>query len=113
MNASSFGAAPTESTAGRKPRARPVLLVIDDDVGVVQALRDDLSRRFGEDFRVVSESSAATGLAALRRLADEGQQVALLIAGHGMSEMAGTEFLARAHQMHPLAKRVLLVERDY
>jgi len=79
----------------------------------VQALRDDLSRRFGEDFRVIGGSSAAAGLAALRRMADEGRQVALVIAGHGMSEMPGTEFLARAYEMHPLAKRVLLVERDY
>jgi len=113
MNAASSGALPPESMAERKPRARPVLFVIDDDVGVVRALRDDLGRRFGEDFRVIGESSAAAGLAALRRLADECQQVALLIADHGMSEMPGTEFLARAHKMHPLAKRVLLVERDY
>ena len=113
MNAASSGALPPESMAERKLRARPVLFVIDDDVGVVRALRDDLGRRFGEDFRVIGESSAAGGLAALRRLADEYQQVALLIADHGMSEMPGTEFLARAHKMHPLAKRVLLVDRDY
>ena len=94
-------------------RARPVLFLIDDDLGVMQALRDDLIRRFGEDFRVMGESSAAAALTVLRRLSDEHQQVALLIAGHGMSEMPGTEFLARAHEMHPLAKRVLLVERDY
>jgi thioredoxin reductase (NADPH) len=68
---------------GRKPGARPVLFVIDDDPG------------------------------ALRRLADQHQQVALVIADHGMSEMPGTEFLALAPEMHPLAKRVLLVERDY
>ena len=95
------------------PRARPVLFLIDDDPGVVRALQDDLSRRFGEDFRVLGESSAASALTALRRLSDEHQQVALLIADHGMSEMPGTEFLARAREMHPLAKRVLLVDRDY
>jgi thioredoxin reductase (NADPH) len=113
MNAASFGAFAAESTAERKLRARPVLFVIDDDAGVVQALLDDLGRRFGEDFQVIGESSAAAGLAALRRMADECEQVALLIADHGMSEMPGTEFLARARKMHPLAKRVLLVERDY
>ena len=31
----------------------PVIFVIDDDAGVLHALRDDLSRRFGEDFRVI------------------------------------------------------------
>ena len=99
--------------AERKRMRQPVLFVIDDDAGVTHALRNDLSRRFGEDFHVVCESSAAAGLATLRGLADRKEQVALLIVDHDLSEMSGVEFLARAHEMHPLAKRVLLVERDY
>ena len=91
----------------------PVLFVIDDDAGVVHALGYDLSRRFSEDFRTVGESSPAAGLAVLRELADRHEPVALLIVDHDMSEMPGVDFLARAHQLHPLAKRVLLVERDY
>ncbi len=98
-------------SAGR--RGRPVLLVLDDDAGVVRALRDDLLRRFGEDFRVIGESSAAAGLTALCELAAASQQVALLIVDHDMPDMPGVTFLAQAHQLHPLAKRVLLVERDY
>ncbi len=93
--------------------SQAVLFVIDDDVGVVGALRDDLGRRFGDDFRVVAEVSAAAGLEILRRLADRREAVALLIVDHAMSEMPGVDFLARAHALHPLAKRVLLVERDY
>lgn len=91
----------------------PVLFVIDDDADVVDALRDDLGRRFGDDFRVIGESSAAAGLAVLRELASGHETVALLIVDHDMSEMPGVDFLARAHELHPLAKRVLLVERDY
>ena len=93
--------------------SQPVLFVIDDDAGVVRALRDDLKRRFGEDFRIIGESSAAVGLTVLRELAGRREPVALLIVDHDMSEMPGVGFLARAHEMHPLAKRVLLVERDY
>jgi thioredoxin reductase (NADPH) len=93
--------------------SRPALFVLDDDAGVAHALRDDLSRRFGEDFRVLAETSAAAALTTLRSLADDGQPVALLIVDHDMAEMPGAQFLARAHQLHPLAKRVLLVERDY
>jgi thioredoxin reductase (NADPH) len=91
----------------------PVLFVIDHDPGVVRALRDDLGRRYGEDFRVVGTSSAGAGLAMLRDLADEHVAVAVFIVDHHMREMPGTEFLACAHGMHPRAKRVLLVERDY
>jgi thioredoxin reductase (NADPH) len=91
----------------------PVLFVIDDDAGVVHALRDDLGRRFGEDFRVIAETSAAAGLARLGELAAGHEPVALLIVDHDMSEMPGVDFLARAHELHPRAGRVLLVERDY
>ena len=93
--------------------SRPVLFALDDDAGVVHALHGDLSRRFSQDFRVLGESSAAAGLAALRQLAGHGEPVALLIVDHHMTEMPGLEFLARAHELHPSAKRVLLVERDY
>ena len=50
--------------------SQPVLSVVDDDAGVVHALQDDLSRRFGEDFRVIGAVSATAGLAALGELAD-------------------------------------------
>ena len=80
----------------------PVLFVIDHDPGVVR-----------EDFRIFGTSSACTGLAILRDLADENVAVAVLIVDHHMREMSGAEFLARAHGLHPEAKRVLLVERDY
>jgi thioredoxin reductase (NADPH) len=41
------------------------------------------------------------------------ERVALLIVDYSLSGMPGVDFLACAHEMHPLAKRVLLVERDY
>jgi thioredoxin reductase (NADPH) len=112
MRASSADAAVGAGPGGH-PVTRPVLFVIDDEPGVMHALRDDLGRRFGRDFRVIGESSAATGLARLREMAGRREPVALLVADHQMSEMAGIDFLARAHRLHPLAKRVLLVERDY
>jgi thioredoxin reductase (NADPH) len=93
--------------------SEPVVFVIDDDAGVVRTLRDHLSRRFGEDFRIIGESSVTAGLSVLRDLAASGEPVALLIVGHQLSDMPGVDFLARAHELHPLAKRALLVERDY
>ena len=93
--------------------SQPVLFVIDDDAGTARALRDDLARRFGEDFRVIGETSAPAGLSVLRGLAELHEPVALLIVDDNLSGMPGVNFLARAHELHPLAKRVLLVERDY
>src|SRR6478672_11693916 len=89
----------------------PVLFVIDDDAGTARALRDDLARRFGKDFRVIGETSATAGLSVLRGLAELHERVALLIADHDLSGMRGVDFLARADEVDPQAKRALLVDR--
>jgi CheY-like chemotaxis protein len=94
MSGTSTGPARTGMAEG-KQMSQPVIFVIDGDAGVTAALREDLDRRFGEDFRVIGEPSAAAGLAALRRLADAGEPVALLIVDHNLSAMPGVEFLAR------------------
>jgi hypothetical protein len=51
MSATSATAARWQA-GGASGMSPPVLFVIDDDTGVMGALRDDLSRRFGGDFRV-------------------------------------------------------------
>lgn len=92
---------------------RPILFLVADEPGVLAALESDLSRRFGNDCRVLRAQTPAAGLAALTALAERGEPVALLIADQRMRDMSGVDFLGRAHQLHPLAKRILLVERDY
>ena len=87
----------------------PVVMVVDDDEGVRRGLDRDLTRRFGCDYRVVTNSSAVLDLEALRALKSQGGDVALLIADQWMPEMTGVDFLSRAHELHPSAKRVLLV----
>ena len=98
---------------GRLPTSTPVLFVIDGDPGAAHALRDDLSRRFGREFRIVCESAADAGLAALGELAVRRVPAALLVVGQDLGGMSGVAFLGRAREMHPQAVRVLLVERDY
>ncbi len=50
------------------------------------------------------------GLEALRRLSEEGEEVAVILADQWMPEATGTELLARANEHHPLAKRCLLID---
>jgi len=104
---------PAADMGNRAGLPRPALFVIDNDAGVVSAMTGDLGRRFGQDFTVVGETTADAGLAALERLAARGVPVALLIADHDLDGLPGADFLARAHELHPQARRVLLVERDY
>src|SRR5439155_19349685 len=60
------------------------------------------------DFMVRGESSPPVALAELQRMAAANEPVALLLVAE-----AAAEFLAAAHELHPSAKRVLLVDRDY
>src|SRR4051812_8729950 len=86
----------------------PVLFVVDRHRSSVDALISDLSRRFGNDFTVRGETSPEEALAALQEMAAANDPVALLLV-----DDAAADFLARAHELHPRAKRVLLVDRDY
>jgi thioredoxin reductase (NADPH) len=93
--------------------SRPIIFVVSSDEAVLGALEADLGRRFGSDTRIVTAAGPAEGLAGLAALADGGGPVALLIADQQLPETSGIEFLEQAHRLHPSAKRILLVERDY
>jgi len=87
---------------------RPLLLAVDDEPAVLAAVARDLRRGFGERYQVMRAGSGAEGLEILSEVRRRGQQVAMLIADQRMPGMEGTEYLTRARQLVPDAKRVLL-----
>jgi thioredoxin reductase (NADPH) len=89
----------------------PILFLVDDRPRVLEALARDLGRRFGGDHRIVAEGSPGAALEALEGLARRGEEVALVVAGQQMAELPGVLLLLKAHELHPGAKRVLLVGR--
>ena len=93
--------------------AHPTIFLVSSDAAVRSTLEADLGRRFGNDTRIVGSDDPAAGLTRLAAMADAGEPVALLIADHAMAGQTGIDFLSQAHDLHPAAKRILLVERDY
>ncbi|HYN16711.1 MAG TPA: fused response regulator/thioredoxin-disulfide reductase, partial [Actinomycetes bacterium] len=89
----------------------PILFLVDDRPKVLEALAGDLGRRFGGDHRILTGGAPGAALEALEELAGTGQEVALVVAGQKMAELPGVLVLLRAHELHPSAKRVLLVGR--
>ena len=89
----------------------PILFLVDDRPKVLAALAGDLERRFGTDHRVLTGTSPGAALEALAGLARDGQEVALVVAGQRMAELPGVALLLKARDLHPSAKRVLLVGR--
>ncbi len=90
---------------------QPILFLVNEHGRVLDALAGDLARRFGVDYQILSETSALAALATLAELAAGSEEVALVLAAQPMREMPGVDFLVRAHELHPTAKRVLLVGR--
>jgi thioredoxin reductase (NADPH) len=89
---------------------KPVLLAVDRGPDALARVEGELSRRYGSDYRVMAEGSAAEALRALERLRAEGEPVALVLADNWLGEMTGTELLQRVPALHPAAKRGLLIE---
>ena len=87
---------------------KPILLTVDDDPEVLNAIERDLRHHFRTDYRVVKASSGAQGLETLRQLKQRDAQVALFLVDERMPQMTGTEFLIEAIKIYPDARRVLL-----
>lgn len=90
--------------------SRPIIFVVDDTPSEFAALSEALTRRFGADYRIEGSAEPVAALETLARLRDEGRQVALVIADLWMPQVSGPEFLSRAHDLHPGARRSLLVD---
>ncbi|MCL4301775.1 MAG: FAD-dependent oxidoreductase [Anaerolineae bacterium] len=88
---------------------KPILMAVDKDESSLQFVKQELRKRYGADYEVICDPSAEAALAMLQALKDENRQVALLFTDPSLPEMTGIEFLNRAHNLHPNAKRILLV----
>lgn len=88
----------------------PVLLVVDEEQRCLARTEQQLRRRYGSDYAVRAERSAAAALTALEALRDAGEPVALVLADQWLRETTGAELLARVKALHPSAKRGLLIE---
>ncbi|HLY34733.1 MAG TPA: FAD-dependent oxidoreductase [Jatrophihabitantaceae bacterium] len=93
--------------AGRE-RGRTALVTVDDDPVVSRSVARDLRQRYGDRYRIVRAESGESALEALRELRLRGDEVAVLLADYRMPQMTGIEFLERAMDLYPAARRVLL-----
>jgi thioredoxin reductase (NADPH) len=87
---------------------KPILLAIDDDTSVLEAVVQDLRRHYGQDYRIVRAASGAAALDICRQLKERKDIVALFLSDQRMPGMTGVDFLQQALTMYPDAKRVLL-----
>ena len=91
-----------------KSMPKPILLAIDDDTSVLEAVVQDLRRHYGQHYRIVRAASGAAALDICRQLQERKDIVALFLSDQRMPGMTGVDFLQQALTIYPDAKRVLL-----
>jgi thioredoxin reductase (NADPH) len=87
---------------------KPIIMTIDDEPHVLNAIARDLQAHYQSDYRIVKASSGAEALEAVQEFKRRNDSIALLLADQRMPSMSGVEFLEEAIKLYPESKRVLL-----
>jgi thioredoxin reductase (NADPH) len=88
---------------------RPLILAVDPDQIALNRVSHELERRYGCDYRVLARGTGAEAIAELDDCRRRGDAVALVLADPQLSDMSGTELLARTRTVHGEARRALLI----
>jgi thioredoxin reductase (NADPH) len=88
--------------------AKPAILTVDDEPTVLNAIERDLRQKYGRDYRILKADSGAAALDALKQLQARGEVIAMFVSDQRMPNMSGTEFLEKAREIFPDAKKILL-----
>lgn len=88
--------------------SKPVILAIDDEPAVLNAVERDLRQKYGRDYRILKASSGAAALEALKQLQQRNETAALFVVDQRMPQMTGIQFLEQAIKLYPESKKILL-----
>lgn len=88
--------------------ANPIILIVDDDIQVCNAVERDLRQHYRQDYRIMKATSGVVALETVQRLKQRNDQLALFLVDQRMPGMEGVAFLAEAIKFYPEARKVLL-----
>lgn len=88
--------------------AKPAILIVDDEPQVLNAVERDLKAHYRSEYRVVKALSGQEALESVQELQRRAGVVALFLVDQRMPGMSGTEFLQKARDYFPEARKVLL-----
>ena len=98
---------PQETTPVRG-HLREHILCVDDEEGILAALRQQLSARFGSECDIAVAKNAREALDLMEDLQQDGEQLAVVIADQIMPGMKGVELLEEVHRRSPQTVKILL-----
>jgi thioredoxin reductase (NADPH) len=80
---------------------KPILLAVDDDTSVLEAVVQDLRRQYGQNYRIVRAASGGAALDICRQLVERKETIALFLSDQRMPGLTGVDFLQQAMPMFP------------
>jgi len=87
----------------------PVILAVDADPAGLAGVERELLDRYSRHYDVVCTASAAEARDRLTQFRENGNDVAVVLAGKEVDDPSCSELLAEVRRLHPHAKRALLV----
>jgi thioredoxin reductase (NADPH) len=89
---------------------QPILLAVEENAADFAHIKRELEGRYGRHYEVVSLGSPDEALAQLEHFGTSDVEVALVLAGQWRAGEPGCRVLEAVHDLHPYAKRAVLVE---
>lgn len=88
--------------------AKPIIITVDDELHVLNAIARDLQSQYRRDYRIVKAASGEEALEAVQEFKRRNDPIALFVVDQRMPSMSGVEFLESAIKLYPDTKKVLL-----
>ncbi|MEZ5672839.1 MAG: response regulator [Thiotrichaceae bacterium] len=87
---------------------KPVILCVDDEVVILDSLKMQLKREFGDNYFYEMAENADEALEILDELEQDEVNILLLVSDWLMPGMRGDEFLIQVHQKFPKTIKIML-----
>jgi CheY-like chemotaxis protein len=87
---------------------KDAILCVDDETIILESLREQLERHFGEGYLYETAENAQEGFEIIEDLITEGIKILIIVSDWLMPGIKGDEFLIRVHLRFPSIVKVLL-----
>jgi CheY-like chemotaxis protein len=84
------------------------ILCVDDEDTILDCLKEQVRRRFGQDFLCETANSGEEALEVIDELMEEDVSLLLIVSDWLMPGLRGDEFLVQVHQKYPQIITIML-----
>lgn len=88
--------------------AKPFIICVDDERIVINSLKTELKKSFGNDYNVETAEGGEDAIALLKELVTDNHEVPLIITDYLMPEMKGDMLLKSVHEISPSTLKIML-----